>query len=89
MRSTRPPSRREPGNVANLLRGTPCLNVPITRTVFGVSGQCRVAVIDLKPIDRRLTITGLMTTVMPIVATVVLARCSQLCAGPGTTEGVL
>ncbi len=26
-------------NVADLLRGTPRLNAPITRTVFGVSGQ--------------------------------------------------
>lgn len=44
----------ETRNVADLLRGTPRLNVPISRTVFGVSGQCRVAVIGLKPIDRTL-----------------------------------
>jgi hypothetical protein len=25
-----------------------------------VSGQCRIAVMDLKPIDRALTVTGLM-----------------------------
>jgi len=31
--------RREPGSVANLLRGTPRLNVPNRRTVFGVSGK--------------------------------------------------
>ena len=42
----------ETRNVADLLRGTPRLNVLISRTVFGVSGQCRVAVIGLKRIDR-------------------------------------
>jgi hypothetical protein len=47
-------------NVADLLRGTPRLNVPIGWTVFEVSGQYRIAVMDLKPIDRALTITGLM-----------------------------
>ena len=37
-------------NVANLLRGTPRLNVPIRRIRIRVRGQCRVAVIDLRPI---------------------------------------
>ena len=31
-------------NVVNLLRGAPRLNVPVRRTVSGVSGQCRIAV---------------------------------------------
>ena len=37
-----PASNQE--DIANLLRGTPRLNVLITRTVPGVSGQCRTAV---------------------------------------------
>ena len=44
----------ETRNVADLLRGTPRLNAPISRTVFGVSGQCGGAVIGRKPIDRAL-----------------------------------
>src|SRR5580692_2659697 len=48
----RSPPAASQENVADLLRGTPRLNVPIRRTVFGVSGPCRVAVIGLKPIDR-------------------------------------
>jgi hypothetical protein len=47
-------------NVADLLRGTSRLNAPIGWTVFEVSGQYRIAVMDFKPIDRALTVTGLM-----------------------------
>ncbi len=67
-------------DIANLLRGTPRLNVLITRTVPGVSGQCRIAVIGLKPIDRALTITSLMTAATSVNGAA-LARYSQLRAG--------
>jgi hypothetical protein len=82
------PAKGEPGNVADLLHGTPRLNVPITRTVFGVSGHCRVAVIGLKPIDRALTITRLMTVAMSANGAA-LACYSRFCAGRGTNKGVL
>jgi hypothetical protein len=74
-------------DIANLLRGTPRLNVLITRTVPGVSGQCRTAVIGLKPIDRALTITSLMTAAMSVNGAA-LARYT-IARRRGTNEGVL
>ena len=74
-------------DIANLLRGTPRLNVLITRTVPGVSGQCRIAVIGLKPIDRALTITSLMTAATSVNGAA-LARYT-IARRRGTNEGVL
>jgi hypothetical protein len=45
----------------------------MSRAVFRVGGQYRVAVIDLKPIDIALTVTGLMTVATPTMAVTVLA----------------
>jgi hypothetical protein len=67
-----------------LLRGTPRLNVPMRRTVFGVSGQCCVAVIGLKPIDRALTITSVMTAVQICLRACGEAARLTLQSPPGT-----